>query len=95
MNKPRKQLILSLGVGLVLTGACAALLAQSYQPGSATGAGEYFVTGDATHASLWQRDGNSLRWVADGDKSNRSMPGMKDPMRDPTTPHDPKRPGDK
>ncbi|MFA6045879.1 MAG: hypothetical protein WC718_12925 [Phycisphaerales bacterium] len=99
MNKPRKQLIMSLGAGVVLTSACALLFAQPSQPGTTdmmSGGNNYFVTGDANRASLWQREGNNLRWVADGDKSNRSNPGMKDPNmpRDPNMPHDPNKPRD-
>jgi hypothetical protein len=39
--------------------------------------GEYFVTGDANHVSLWTRDGTSLRWLssADSGKTDLTKPG--------------------
>ncbi len=45
--------------------------------------GEYFVTGDANHASLWLRSGSSIRWVSSADGTSR-MPGDMNP--DPTRP---------
>lgn len=33
---------------------------------------EYFVTGDATRAQLWVRDGSSLRWVSSSEANKGS-----------------------
>ena len=34
--------------------------------------GDYFVTGDANHASLWMRSGSSIRWVSSADGMDRT-----------------------
>jgi hypothetical protein len=49
------------------------------------GRSEYYVTGDAHHASLWMRDGTSLRWVASADSG-------KTDLRTPERPTPPDRP---
>ena len=55
------------------------------RPEPMLGRGEFFVTGDAHRASLWMRDGTSLRWVASADAG-------KGDVRTPERPATPERP---
>lgn len=55
------------------------------RPEPMLGRSEYYVTGDAHHASLWMRDGTSLRWVASADSG-------KTDLRTPERPTPPDRP---
>jgi len=85
----RKSALMGLAGGAGAAMCVALLMGQGgAQPGG--GKGDYFVTGEGTHAYLWQRDGTSLRFVSQADTTRmpdrRPEPRPIDPDRKPPEP---------
>lgn len=100
----RHGLAMGLVLGVAASVSAGYLMGQgtTTQPGSPSGrqtaearaGSEYFVTGDATRAQLWMRDGTTLRWVSSSDATNRvptDRPNNPD-VKNPSSLPDPVRP---
>ena len=85
MERNRKSLLAGLAGGAGAAMCVALLMGQggAQPPGQQRG-GDFFVTGEGTHAYLWQREGTSLRYVSQADTT-------RPPRHDPARPADPDR----
>jgi hypothetical protein len=91
----RRSAILGLAGGAGAAACVALLMGQGGAQPPAQRGQDYFVTGEGTHAYLWQRDGTNLRFVSQAD-TTRMTPDRRDPIKplDPNRPADPAKPMD-